>query len=161
FSGERQPNRAGYARLYRISDGAPMGDLGKPVGAVYALNYDRDGRRLALAGFERIQVWDDESGLTTKPLSGHTKWVGCVAFSPDGRQLVSGGEDNTIHLWDLATGVLVRTIPGHRGRVVQITFSPDGTQLASVGEDKSVRLWDPKTGLELATFHGHSHAVHA
>jgi WD40 repeat protein/tRNA A-37 threonylcarbamoyl transferase component Bud32 len=153
---------AGHSMLHRVADGEPIGrEFGKLVGGVNAIAFDREGRHLALAGDGRIELWDAERGILARTLTGHSRWIYCIAFHPDGKYLASGGWDNTIKLWDPATGREVRTIPGHRGHVEEVAFSPDGTQLASVSGDKSVRLWDPTTGRELATFHGHSQAVHA
>jgi WD40 repeat protein len=155
------PNHVGYVQLHHATDGASTDAFGKLVGGVNAVAFDREGHRLALAGFERIEIWDVDTRALVKSLTGHTKWVYCVAFRPDGKRLASGGWDNTIKLWNLLSGAEVRTIEGHRGFVEEIAFSPDGQQLASVSEDKSVRLWDPAAGRELATFPGHSRHVHA
>ena len=157
------PKHAGHVQLFRVTDGAPLGDpFGELAGGVNAVAFDRDGRRLALAGFGRIEVWDVETrAMVEPPLMGHTKWVYCVAFHPDGEHLASGGWDNTIQLWDLATGAAIQTIPGHRGFVEGIAFNRDGTQLASASEDNSVQLWEVPTGRPLAAFHGHTDRVHA
>jgi WD40 repeat protein len=154
--------QTGYVRLHRVTDGEPLGDpFGKLVGGVNAVAFDHDGRRLAVAGLKRIEIWDPETGIRVGPLTGNGTRVSCAALHPDGKRLASGSPDNTINLWDLASGAIVQTFRGHRGPVAAIAFSPDGQQLASVSDDKSVRLWEVATGRELAAFHGHTHFVRA
>jgi DNA-binding beta-propeller fold protein YncE len=94
---------------------------------------------------------------------GHADWVVAVAFSPDGKALVSGSHDGTLILWDVATGKQLRSIEGHRERgrpfeVVSVTFSPDGKVLASVSSDQTVRLWNVATGVQLRVFTGVKYA---
>jgi WD40 repeat protein/tRNA A-37 threonylcarbamoyl transferase component Bud32 len=149
-----------YVQLHHVTTGAPIGNaFGKLVGGISAVAFHPNGHRLALAGFERVEIWDVKTRALVKAMPGHTKRVYCVAFHPDGKKLASGGWDNTIKLWDLDTGAELRTIQGHKGFVNQLAFSPDGAQLAAGDEGKGVRLWDPATGRELAAFHGHAHFV--
>ena len=63
--------------------------------------------------------------------TGHTADVLSVAFSPDGRYIVSGGLDNTVRLWERETGKQVRIFEGHTSWVFSVAFSPDGRYIVS------------------------------
>jgi WD40 repeat protein len=82
-----------------------------------------------------------------------------VAFAPDGRTAVSGGQDKVIRLWDLETGEEVRRFEGHAGRVTCLCFTPDGLHVVSGSDDKTLRLWDVASGKEVRRFEGHTHNV--
>ena len=94
-------------------------------------------------------------------LKGHDRWVYTVAFHPDGKQLASGGWDQSIKIWDAARGVIVRSLAGHRGFVTKLAYGADGRRLASCSEDRSVRVWDAETGRGVATLLGHPELLHA
>jgi WD40 repeat protein len=99
----------------------------------------------------------------TEEEEGHADWVVAVAFSTDGRTLLSGSHDGTLILWDVASGRQLLSIEGHRAHglpfeVVSVAFSPDGKMLASGSSDQTVRLWDANTGAQLRLFKGVKYA---
>ncbi|MDF5716402.1 MAG: serine/threonine protein kinase [Rhizonema sp. NSF051] len=94
-------------------------------------------------------------------LSGHAWAVLTVAFSPDGKILATGSEDNTIKLWQVNTGKIIDTLPGHSWSVVALAFSTDGEMLLSGSWDKTVKLWRVHTKKEIVTLSGHVDSVSA
>ncbi len=78
-------------------------------------------------------------------LQGHTQTINDLAFTHDGKHLVTGSDDDSVRLWDLESGA-VRVLSGHTDEIWRIELSPDGRFVASTGKDPAVRLWDLKTG---------------
>lgn len=87
--------------------------------------------------------------------------VNSVAFSPDGRFVLTGSEDNLARMWNAATGKLLRKFVGHSGGVMSVAFSPDGRQVLTGSRDSTARLWDAATGKELRRFKGDEVSVDA
>jgi WD40 repeat protein/serine/threonine protein kinase len=147
--------------LYEVATGQAMWTFPGPKGGVNDLAFHPDGRHLAVAGSGVVEVWDVVGHTKVHELRGHSKWIYCLAFSPDGKWLATGGWDRTVKLRDAATGEEKLTIFGHDGFVLDLAFSPDGRSLASASEDRSGRLWEVPSGRQIGVFHGHTDFVQA
>jgi|GEM_PF-2978851 len=72
---------------------------------------------------------------------GHTGPILSLAFSPDGRQILTGSRDGTAKIWSLK-GEALRTFNGHAGPVTSVAFSPDGRFALTGSEDNTAKLWE-------------------
>ncbi|MBG1258898.1 serine/threonine-protein kinase [Nostoc commune] len=142
---------------------------------VNSVAFSPDGKLLASASYDRtIRLWQlkafgrFEEKFENRPcysllgtLSGHAWAVLTVAFSPDGKILATGSDDNTIKLWEVNTGQLICTLVGHSWSVVAVAFTADGEMLLSASCDKTVKLWKISTAEEIVTLSGHIDSVSA
>jgi WD40 repeat protein len=159
---------------------------GQIAGTIYSVAFAPDSRTIAAAcATATIELWDARKGRLLRTLRGHTKMVQAVAFSPDGRFIVSGSNANVairgrsltwsgkngdtfmkrlddapndyrVLVWDARTGKLLRALNGHKDGINSVAFSPDSTQIASASEDTTVRLWDVASGRTERVLKGHT-----
>jgi WD40 repeat protein len=104
------------------------------------------------AGGAAVIIWD--ANTKREPLfvlRGHRAPVNSVAYSRDGRRVISASDDETVKVWNAETGKEVLTFRGHNGAVLSAAFSPDGKRALSGDENCVVKEWDTKTGRELRT----------
>lgn len=126
-------------------------DAGVPV-------WSPRGETLAIRGEEVVLVAADdlsaeprpiphEGGSSLQPTRGES-----ITFSPDGRILITGGEDFTVKVWDVENGTLLNTLEGHTQEVILTTFSPDGTLFATYDRHSMVIVWgiDPDAPMVVA-----------
>lgn len=76
----------------------------------------------------------------------------CLVFTPDGKALVSGGEDGTLKMWDADGMNEVWKVQGHKERIDRLAISGDGKVLATASIDRTLKLWDAATGQETRSF---------
>ena len=88
-----------------------------------------------------VQMIDLEKGETVGPILKHSNEVRCLAFSPDGKALVSGSMDRTVRLWAVPSGEPLTPPLVHPASVLFVAISPDGRTLLTLQEDGQVRVW--------------------
>jgi WD40 repeat protein len=149
-------------------------------GGVSALAFSPDGSLLATAtgmgllgpgggpilgmGAGKVTVWNLATRRQLWSFAGHRGDGESLAFSPDGKWLVSGGGEQfasrgEARLWDSATGQVIRTFSGHTAPVTAAVFSPDGNRLVTASRDRTLRVWDLATGKAVQTIDTHQALV--
>jgi WD40 repeat protein len=126
------------------------------TGEVLALTYSPDGTLLASGSDDRtVRLWNRADGREVQRL-GHTHPVGSIAFSADGKRLLStgprvpsDGKGETIGLWEVGSGGEQRALKRPDEQMVLATWSRQG-QVVSVDNEGVVRCWDAGTGKEVS-----------
>jgi WD40 repeat protein len=93
---------------------------------------------------QTIQIWNIRSGELERKLEmmrGHNRATQCVAVSPDGKLLASGGDDAAVILWEFPAGKQRAVFKAHESVVREVCISPNGEVLASASYDGTIRLW--------------------
>jgi WD40 repeat protein len=130
---------------YETASGAPLGKPFVHAAAILCARYSPDGRLIATGCEDEdkdVRVWDSRSGEVVHKLKGHTRKVHSLAFSHDGKWLLTGSWDHSVRLWDVTTGQPVGKEKKHLDLVQSVAFSPDGRLVLSGGDDYMTRLWE-------------------
>jgi WD40 repeat protein len=99
----------------------------------YGSNFDSESK---------IKIWDLKTGKLVATLKEHTIGVRCLAWTPDGKMLISGSDDHSIRTWNTSNWKQIAVFDGHTKYVYGIAISPNGRILASASIDETARLWN-------------------
>lgn len=153
----------GYARLWHAGDWKLQSQL--QIQATKCLAFSPEGNRLACGGYDEFIIWDasKEEQLEAHKASGLA--INSVAFSPDGRQLITGGSPRgssggELHIWDLETSPpRQQLIRGHGESINCVAYSPDGRFVASASTDGSAKIWDVNNVQQPQLIRAHTKSV--
>ncbi len=89
-----------------------------------------------------MRFWDTQTGTALKTLSDQSAGrVYSLAYSPDGKVIITGSDDKTVRLWGVDSGKTLKTLSGHFAAILALACSPDGGKIATGSADTTVRLW--------------------
>ncbi len=112
-----------------------------------------------LGGHLTVRSLADGGVVWTAP--AHTAGpCGAVAFSPDGRWLLSGGADHRVRLWDAVTGQALEVFEGHTDPVYALAWLPDASRFFSGSSDGSLWIWNPRARDERLRLGAHADYVY-
>ena len=142
-----------------------LGDEGR----IFTMALSPDGARLAVAGQltapaggdRQIRIYNFATGELVRVLTGHTRNISALAFSPDSTLLVSGSQDRSAILWDVERARQLKRLEGHKDEVAPVAFTPDGKRLITASLDRTLRLWSVLDGRQVAEMKGHTERVSA
>ena len=138
-------------KLWSVASGTVVRQFdGRRPHGTFVQAFSPDGKRLASAGTyfavdSAVHVWDVASGKEVLPTAGHQEPVTCLAFTADGKGVVTGSADRTVRLWD-TLGKELRQLRAAGGEPFAVAISPGRTRLAAVQGNGDTEVWDLNTG---------------
>ena len=112
-------------------------------------------RKLSLEKTDKTEKSDNQNKEMESPRIELSKNQICnvyaLDYSPDGKHLVAGYNNNQVRIWDITSGKMERLLEGHTGVVWSVAYSPDGKMIISGSADKTVKCWDAETGKLIRT----------
>jgi WD40 repeat protein len=131
-------------RVWQADSGDPPVTLRARRG-VGPIEFSADGRYLAAAAGNVVNVWRTGTWKRARTLRGHEKRIVALTFSHRGSRLATASEDGTARIWDISSGGSLE-LAGHTDEVMSARFSPDDRLLATASADHDVRLWNAQSG---------------
>ncbi|BAZ40246.1 WD-40 repeat-containing protein [Calothrix sp. NIES-4101] len=127
------------------------------VMSLTGFEWSPDSKKIASTSVTGTFIWDVSTGKKLQEFPG--LYVASAVWSPDGKSIAMGGQEQNIKIWDVTTGKLLKTLYGHDSSVSNFDWSEDGKILFSVGMDSTIKIWDVATGKLLQTLFGHSGGI--
>jgi WD40 repeat protein/serine/threonine protein kinase len=129
--------------------------------ARHAVVFSPDGKLLVTPGSSErnknfaFQVWTFPELKLLTNFAISPGFVGAAAFTPDGKNLLTGRWEGELDVWDVTEGKIVETHRQHNAWITDIAFATDGNTFATTSSDRSLVLWNTATRLPLARLRGH------
>ncbi len=135
-TGETKVELRGHEHVVEVAIFAPVSSY-PALRELAGLITPKDASATAPAQFvatgsrdKTIRIWDS-AGQCLKTLVGHDNWVRGLAFSPNGKHLLSVSDDKTMRIWDLKSGRCTKTIDAHQHFCTSVAWARQRSKLAS------------------------------
>jgi WD40 repeat protein/tRNA A-37 threonylcarbamoyl transferase component Bud32 len=127
--------------------------------SVLGLAFSLDGSRFMTGACDdrlaaEIKQWGINGNNEFNQLIREQATINSIAFSMDGKRIVSVNEDNAIWIWDANDSDESTILNGHEGNILGVAINRDGSRIVSAGSDNTVVLWDSVSGSELTRLNG-------
>jgi WD40 repeat protein/serine/threonine protein kinase len=154
-AGDRLASSAfdGTVRVWDVNLGTQLASLPLPDSSVVTFSPIEPSLAVGTNGGS-IAIIAVPGGRVIHLLSGHSSAVSALAFSPDGKRLMSAADnDRTAYLWDVVSGAQVLSFAGHSGGIKSVCFAPDGDAVATGSRDGTVRVWSTTNAVHVLSGH--------
>jgi WD40 repeat protein len=174
--GTRIASGANDIHIWNASTGKTLLTYSGHTQNITTLDWSPDGKYIVSSTYGAqgtvapipIHVWEATTGKRIYTYLGHVNSTGngasnagvnSVAWSPDGRRILSTGFDHTAQVWDALTGQHALVNREHTDKVNGGCWSPDSKYVATVSDDTTVKVWNATTGKTLFTYGFGTHAL--
>ncbi|BBM88046.1 protein kinase domain-containing protein [Candidatus Uabimicrobium amorphum] len=136
-------SRDGVIKIWNIATGKAYITI-DDMKNVQSLQYTKDDQMLIIALENNIQLWDIATGAPVEILTGHTDFVTDIAYSPDGKKLLSGSKDKTLRLWTIPAQPQITLRRGYKNQKIHdIAYHPQGKLFTTLSHDH-IHIWNHK-----------------
>ena len=140
-------DRNGIGIVWDVQTGQEICKLEGHQGGIEAVEFTRDSKYVVTGGWDgTVRFWDPATGQANVDLQRRLNaGAMCLATSPDGKWLVSGGQPNFIEIFDYQNNEINQFAHGCEQQLYGICFSPNGKEMASASFDGTVKRWEADT----------------
>ena len=145
-------------KLWDANTGRELRTLTGHTSSVLDVAFSPDGTQIVSGSQDNsIKLWDAKTGRELRTFVGHSwfattlsevtrihRGVDAACFSPDGKTIVSGGQDQTLRLWDASDTSELRVFNEGASNILSVCFSRDGSRIVSGNEDGTLMMWDSR-----------------
>ncbi|HTV56954.1 MAG TPA: hypothetical protein VMI06_18825, partial [Terriglobia bacterium] len=135
-------------KIWDVATGERLYTLSDPVDGINTIAFSPSGRQIAAAGYDmRIYIWNlsQTGGTLAQSLIADEGSILQIAWSPDGKEIITSSSDGSIRIRDAATLDPIRTIPRQSDWVDAMSISPDGMWLAAGRFDGTLSVYQTRS----------------